>query len=83
MAVSDPPTSRAGGADATAATAGRPTRDLTLDVLRGAAMVIVVVNHIELSSLFNLGTRERLGSSAAPTCSCCSPGWSSASSTVA
>lgn len=62
MAVSDPPTSRVGGADATAAAAaGRPARDLTLDVLRGAAMVIVVVNHIELPSLFNLGRRERLG----------------------
>jgi hypothetical protein len=36
-------------------------RDLRIDVLRGVAIVFIVVNHIELTSLFELVSQETIG----------------------
>lgn len=36
-------------------------RDLRIDVLRGVAIVFIVVNHLQLTSLFGLATQETIG----------------------
>jgi hypothetical protein len=40
---------------------GRPPRDLRIDVLRGLAVVFVVINHIDVPSLFHVVSQEALG----------------------
>jgi hypothetical protein len=41
--------------------AGPPNRDLRIDMLRGVAIVFVVVNHLALTSLLQNGTQEAIG----------------------
>ncbi len=36
-------------------------RDLRIDLLRGVAIVFIVVNHVELTSLFELASQEAIG----------------------
>lgn len=40
---------------------GPPNRDLRIDLLRGIAIVFVLVNHVGLVSLFQNGTQEAIG----------------------
>jgi hypothetical protein len=49
-------------------------RDLRVDLLRGVAIVLVVVNHLDIPSLYQLISQEALGApSPGPSCSCCCP----------
>lgn len=44
-----------------ASSAAAPGRDLSIDFLRGLAMLFVVVDHIDLPSLYHLISHERIG----------------------